>query len=410
MIPRIIRMARSSSGSSTLTTWNRRARAASFSKYFLYSAQVVAAIVRSSPRARAGLRRLAASFWPAWPPAPIMVCASSMKRTIGTGEALTSEITCLSRFSNSPLTPAPAWRRARSRVRIETFLSTGGTSPFAIRTASPSTTAVLPTPASPVRIGLFCRRRIRMLTICRTSASRPITASISPFLARSVRLTVNWSRPGVWVTPAGPGAEPPTPVSAAAGPSSSAEPATSFIRLALNTAASILASSREASRASRPSSSSSSSAISNTPERTFDARNWIDASTQASRMSLSIRRESVGVRWLPVRNWSITLVRSRVSRAVSTSKWRKMRVRSVFPASTSLTSQCSTSTLGFVRERQRPAAAWSAFTHVVFNVLIKAAESTPMIDSSVSFAWLLALSRRSRSCRPIPRGSSVMVS
>ncbi len=36
--------------------------AASFSKYFLYSAQVVAAIVRSSPRASAGLRRLAASF------------------------------------------------------------------------------------------------------------------------------------------------------------------------------------------------------------------------------------------------------------------------------------------------------------------------------------------------------------
>ena len=39
--------------------------AASFSKYFLYSAHVVAAIVRSSPRASAGLSRLAASFWPA---------------------------------------------------------------------------------------------------------------------------------------------------------------------------------------------------------------------------------------------------------------------------------------------------------------------------------------------------------
>jgi hypothetical protein len=70
-------------GSSILTGWNRRVRAASFSKYFLYSAQVVAAIVRSSPRARAGFRRLAASFWPAWPPAPISVCASSMKRMMG---------------------------------------------------------------------------------------------------------------------------------------------------------------------------------------------------------------------------------------------------------------------------------------------------------------------------------------
>ena len=201
MIPRIIRMARSSSGSSTLTTWNRRASAASFSKYFLYSAQVVAAIVRSSPRARAGLSRLAASLWPAWPPAPIMVWASSMNRMIGTGDALTSAITCLSRFSNSPLTPAPAWSRPRSRVRSTTFLSTGGTSPWAIRSARPSTTAVLPTPASPVRIGLFWRRRIRMSTIWRTSASRPITGSISPFLARSVRLTVYWSSAGVWLTP-----------------------------------------------------------------------------------------------------------------------------------------------------------------------------------------------------------------
>ena len=52
-------------GSSTLTTWKRRASAASFSKYFLYSDQVVAATVRSSPRASAGLSRFAASALPA---------------------------------------------------------------------------------------------------------------------------------------------------------------------------------------------------------------------------------------------------------------------------------------------------------------------------------------------------------
>ncbi len=63
----------SSFGSSTFTSWKRRARAGSFSKYFLYSAQVVAAMVRNSPRASAGLRRLAASPCPAAPPAPIMV-------------------------------------------------------------------------------------------------------------------------------------------------------------------------------------------------------------------------------------------------------------------------------------------------------------------------------------------------
>jgi hypothetical protein len=52
----------------------------------------------------------------------------------------------------------------------------------------PSTTAVLPTPASPVRIGLFWRRRIRMSMAWRISASRPITGSILPSRAlREVR-------------------------------------------------------------------------------------------------------------------------------------------------------------------------------------------------------------------------------
>ena len=93
-------------GSSTFTTWKRRARAASFSKYFLYSDQVVAAMVRSSPRASAGLSRFAASPCPACPPAPIIVCASSMNRMIGWGEALTSSMTDFKRFSNSPLHPS----------------------------------------------------------------------------------------------------------------------------------------------------------------------------------------------------------------------------------------------------------------------------------------------------------------
>jgi hypothetical protein len=88
--PRRIRAAVSAEGSSSLTSWKRRASAASFSKYFLYSDQVVAAIVRSSPRASAGLSRFAASPPPAAPPAPIRVWASSMKRMTGLSEALTS--------------------------------------------------------------------------------------------------------------------------------------------------------------------------------------------------------------------------------------------------------------------------------------------------------------------------------
>ena len=168
-------------------TWKRRVSAGSFSKYFLYSAQVVAAIVRSLPRANAGFSRLAASPVPAAPPAPISVWASSMNRMIGLGEACTSSITWRSRFSNSPFMLAPACNKPMSSTCSDTSFNCGGTSPRARRSAKPSTTAVLPTPASPVRMGLFWRRRIRMSTICRISSSRPATGSSSPFLARSVR-------------------------------------------------------------------------------------------------------------------------------------------------------------------------------------------------------------------------------
>jgi hypothetical protein len=184
-------------GSSTFTSWKRRDSAGSFSKNFLYSLQVVAARVRSSPRASAGLSRLAASFCPACPPAPIIVCASSMNRMMGVGEFFTSSMSPLRRFSNSPFTPAPACSSARSSERNDTVRSGSGTSPSAMRRANPSTTAVFPTPASPTRMGLFWRRRVRMSTTCRTSKSRPSTGSIFPARALAVRSTVYWSRCGV---------------------------------------------------------------------------------------------------------------------------------------------------------------------------------------------------------------------
>jgi len=108
---------------------------------------------------------------------------------IGFGEDCTSSITCRSRFSNSPFMLAPACSKPTSSISSETSRNCGGTSPRARRSAKPSTTAVLPTPASPVRIGLFWRRRIRMSTIWRISSSRPATGSISPWRARSVRST-----------------------------------------------------------------------------------------------------------------------------------------------------------------------------------------------------------------------------
>ena len=191
--PRSMAAARGSEGSSTFTTWKRRVSAASFSKYFLYSAQVVAATHRNSPRASAGFSRLAASFCPACPPAPMSVWASSMNMTMGVGDDFTASITPFRRFSNSPLTPAPACSSPRSSETRRTPFSASGTSPAAMRSARPSTTAVLPTPGSPVRMGLFWRRRVRMSTICRISLSRPRMGSIFPALACAVRSVQNCS-------------------------------------------------------------------------------------------------------------------------------------------------------------------------------------------------------------------------
>ena len=72
-----------------------------------YSSSVVAPMQRSSPRARAGLRRLAASVPPSAAPAPITVWSSSMNR-ITWPAIVTSRRTALSRSSNSPRNLVPA--------------------------------------------------------------------------------------------------------------------------------------------------------------------------------------------------------------------------------------------------------------------------------------------------------------
>ena len=86
MMPRSITEACATPGSPMWIGWKRRVSAGSFSKYCRYSAQVVAAMVLSVPRASAGFNRFAASPVPAAPPAPISVCASSMNRMMGVGE------------------------------------------------------------------------------------------------------------------------------------------------------------------------------------------------------------------------------------------------------------------------------------------------------------------------------------
>ena len=68
-----------------------------------------------------------------------------------------------------------------------------GTSPATIRWARPSTIAVLPTPGSPISTGLFLVRRDSTWTTRRISVSRPMTGSILPSRARSVRSTAYFS-------------------------------------------------------------------------------------------------------------------------------------------------------------------------------------------------------------------------
>ncbi len=167
-------------GSSTITVWKRRSRALSFSKYFWYSSRVVAPMLRSSPRARAGFRMFAASIAPSPFPAPTSVWISSIKRTMRPSERVTSFITDFKRSSNSPLYFAPATSAPMSSEYTSLSLRFSGTSPRIILSASPSTIAVLPVPGSPISIGLFLVRRESICSTLLISSSRPITGSSLP--------------------------------------------------------------------------------------------------------------------------------------------------------------------------------------------------------------------------------------
>ncbi len=183
----------STEGSFTSTFWKRRSSAASFSTYLRYSSSVVAPTQCSSPRASAGFSMLPASMAPSALPAPTMVCSSSMNRITRPSCFERSFSTPFRRSSNSPRNFAPAISAPMSSARMRLSLSPSGTSPFTMRWARPSTIAVLPTPGSPIRTGLFLVRRCRTWTVRRISSSRPITGSSLPCSARSVRSIVYFS-------------------------------------------------------------------------------------------------------------------------------------------------------------------------------------------------------------------------
>ena len=139
-----------------------------------------------SPRARAGLRMLAASMAPSAAPAPIRVCSSSMKRMMFLSR-LSSSMTFFMRSSNSPRYFAPASMPARSSETMRLPRSSSGTLPSAIFWARPSATADLPTPGSPMSTGLFFVRRERIWMMRSISSARPMTGSSSPARAARVR-------------------------------------------------------------------------------------------------------------------------------------------------------------------------------------------------------------------------------
>src|SRR4026208_2393989 len=87
-----------------------------------------------------------------------------------------------------------------------------------MRWARPSTTAVLPTPGSPISTGLFFVRRDRICITRSISVWRPTTGSSFDSAASFVRLRPNWSR-SFELFDFSPGA-PPAPCCRRPGPES----------------------------------------------------------------------------------------------------------------------------------------------------------------------------------------------
>ena len=168
-----------------MTGWKRRSSAASFSMYSRYSSSVVAPIQCSSPLASIGFNSCPASIAPSVLPAPTIVCSSSINKMICPSDFLISSRTAFKRSSNSPRYFAPATKAPISSANSFLSFKPSGTSPLTIRCASPSTTAVLPTPGSPIKTGLFLVFLERIRTTFRISESLPMTGSSFWSLARS---------------------------------------------------------------------------------------------------------------------------------------------------------------------------------------------------------------------------------
>mmetsp|Transcript_69832 Transcript_69832/g.214154 ORF Transcript_69832/g.214154 Transcript_69832/m.214154 type:complete len:315 (+) Transcript_69832:420-1364(+) len=183
---------------------------------FVYSSRVVAPTTCSSPRARAGFSRLAASIAESGPamPAPTSWWISSMNRVTSRLPLVISSITDFSLSSNSPRYFVPATRRPMSRENRSFPFRRGGTSPLAMSWAKPSATAVLPTPGGPTRHALFFLLRRRICMTRWISSWRPTTGSSFPSRAISVRFVAMSSRVVFLSPPSAPTSTSSLPLSA----------------------------------------------------------------------------------------------------------------------------------------------------------------------------------------------------
>ena len=79
----------------------------------------------------------------------------------------------------------------RSNAKTLLDCRDSGTSPLIIFNANPSAIAVLPTPGSPSRIGLFFCFLLSICIVLSISSARPITGDSLPCFARLVKSTPN---------------------------------------------------------------------------------------------------------------------------------------------------------------------------------------------------------------------------
>ena len=146
---------------------------------------------------------LEASSDPLAPPAPTMVCISSINKITSLFFS-SSFIMAFMRSSNWPRYLVPATSAARSNDTTRLSNKTRLTLRCTIRSARPSTMAVLPTPGSPIKIGLFFLRRLKIWLTRSISASRPTIGSKLPTSANLVMSLPKLSSTGVLLfAPAG---------------------------------------------------------------------------------------------------------------------------------------------------------------------------------------------------------------